>query len=318
MTEIQIPNYEIFKGGQCEVAIIERSINGYTGRHLVTFQLKYPRFVHSEFMTHRDFSRNASSSRAIPAAKLIKMQRENPAFFVHVGTNQPGMQAGDEVSPEIKAQFHKEWVELANIVADYQARWADEYKIHKQIVNRPGEAFHYINVVMTTSKLNNFFGLRRHVKAQPEIKDLADTMALALEAQPARNVQHDRLSDPRAWHLPYISMEERKNMQLVDLLKTSAARCARVSYLNHDKTHNTLEENAKLHDLLATEQPMHASPMEHQALATSKPHVYGRNFDGNWAQYRAMVEHHGLEGFAAIVGDLRKAETANDKLMAEA
>ena len=36
------------------------------GQRLTTFVLRFPRFVLSEFNTHRMFSRNASSSRAIP------------------------------------------------------------------------------------------------------------------------------------------------------------------------------------------------------------------------------------------------------------
>jgi thymidylate synthase ThyX len=67
--------------------IIEDSINR-AGVRLVTMQLRYPRFVHAEFMTHRVFSRNASSSRAIPVAKMIKQVREEPR-----GTRRPGVHA---------------------------------------------------------------------------------------------------------------------------------------------------------------------------------------------------------------------------------
>jgi len=42
------------------------------GKRLTTMKLRYPKFVHGEFMTHRVFSRNASSSRAIPTAKYIE------------------------------------------------------------------------------------------------------------------------------------------------------------------------------------------------------------------------------------------------------
>ena len=68
------------------------------GHRIVTFQLHYPRFIHSELMTHRVFSRNASSSRAIPIGKMMKQVIENPAMPVEWGANQKGMQAGGEVA----------------------------------------------------------------------------------------------------------------------------------------------------------------------------------------------------------------------------
>ena len=42
------------------------------GIRLTTLQLRYPKFVHGEFMTHRVFSRNASSSRAIPVERMAE------------------------------------------------------------------------------------------------------------------------------------------------------------------------------------------------------------------------------------------------------
>lgn len=63
---------------------------------IVTMELRYPRFIHAEFMTHRVFSRNASSSRAVPVKKMIQDVIDDPAMPVRWGANQPGMQdAGD-------------------------------------------------------------------------------------------------------------------------------------------------------------------------------------------------------------------------------
>ncbi|HEV2643681.1 MAG TPA: hypothetical protein VGT98_13280, partial [Candidatus Elarobacter sp.] len=41
------------------------------GVRLTTMEARYPRFIHSEVMTHRVFSRNSSSSRAVPIRKMI-------------------------------------------------------------------------------------------------------------------------------------------------------------------------------------------------------------------------------------------------------
>ena len=48
-------------------------------------------------MTHRVFSRNASSSRAIPVDRLIQDVMDDPAMPINWGSNKPGMQAGDEL-----------------------------------------------------------------------------------------------------------------------------------------------------------------------------------------------------------------------------
>ena len=68
------------------------------GRRLTTFVLTYPRFIHAEFMTHRVFSRNAASSRAIPAKKIRRQVRLDPALPIHWGKNQPGMSADEELT----------------------------------------------------------------------------------------------------------------------------------------------------------------------------------------------------------------------------
>ena len=48
------------------------------GNRITSFLLTYPRFIHSELMTHRMFSRNSASSRAIPFEKMVKMIEEDP------------------------------------------------------------------------------------------------------------------------------------------------------------------------------------------------------------------------------------------------
>lgn len=280
---------ELFRGKQCEVGIVEHSWNAHTGKELITYQLKYPRFIHSEFMTHRVFSRNAGSSRAIPAKKLIEQVRTAPAFFATVGANQPGMQAGAAISEELLQKFHTEWVQLSNICADYVERWSDEYGIHKQHVNRCLEAFLYISVVVTATEWNNFFELRDHEDAQPEIRDLAMTMKHAYSKSTPRHVVERNNTDPRAWHLPYVLMEERRSHPVIHLLAMSAARCGRVSYLTHNKENPKLEEDNVLYHRLVESKPLHASPLEHQAVVSRVNHR-SQNLLGGWIQHRFMLE----------------------------
>lgn len=283
--------HKIFTGKQCSVTVIEDSLTQLTRTRLATLELRYPRFIHAELMTHRAFSRNASSSRAIPPHILIEQQRKHPAFFAHIGKHQSGMQAFEEVEPNVKEQFKKEWLELSNIVAGYQERWANEYKIAKQCVNRPGEAFSFISVVVSATQWDNFFALRDHEDAQPEMQDLARTMKRAMDESSLRVVHPGKLSDARTWHLPYIQMHERTDPSnsIDDLLAMSAARCARVSYLTHDKQNPKKEDDLALYKRLVESKPLHASPLEHQAYATAASNPVA-NFTGGWSQHRRLLE----------------------------
>jgi len=89
--------HEIGKGYRAR--IILDSINP-VGCRLTTWELRYPRMVHDELLTHRLFSRNAASSRAIPNERLIAQVLDDPAMPVWWGKNQSGMQAREELSDE--------------------------------------------------------------------------------------------------------------------------------------------------------------------------------------------------------------------------
>lgn len=264
-----------------EAEMVEDSI--FNGNRLTTMQLTYPRFIHAEFMTHRVFSRNASSSRAIPVQRLVDMALEDPAFFVEVGRNQPGMQADKLVPEAIRSEFEEEWNELARIAAKYAQRWARQYGIHKQVVNRVMEPWHHIKVVVTANQWTNFFELRDHPDAQPEIRALARAMKKCMaESVPVE----------RRVHLPYVRDDERKELKLPIQFKLSTARCARVSYMKHDGTMSTIDDDIELHDDLVVRRPIHASPSEHQAIAWKSyiPEALVSNITRPWVQYRRYVE----------------------------
>ena len=81
-----------------------------TGQRLTTFVLRFPRFVLSEFNTHRMFSRNASSSRAIPTTKLMQQLREDPVMPVEWGRNQSGMQAREVLDADAGRAAEAAWL----------------------------------------------------------------------------------------------------------------------------------------------------------------------------------------------------------------
>jgi len=235
------------------------------GVRLVTMELNYHRFIHSEFMTHRVFSRNASSSRAIPVEKMIAAVRSSPAMPIHWGKNQPGMQAREELPRQWvlhphngeKEQFEGYWKSSA-ISAARCAEGLAEIGMHKQIVNRLTEPFQWIKVLVTATEWDNFFKLRHHEDAQPEIAQLALRMKEAMEGSIPVELQ------PGEWHLPYVDC--RRKDQIDDLeasIKCSVARCARVSYLNHDNSNSDIDKDIALADMLLN--AGHMSPFEHQA-----------------------------------------------------
>lgn len=329
---------------------------------ITTLELCYPRFIHSEFMTHRMFSRNASSSRAIPVEKMIDSVKNNPAIPIHWGKNQAGMQAREELTQKdleeaterciieeeqkpgydqefpnwwyafteshegldevevgyfqteplsIKEVLYREWVGMARETAKF-AEELNRLGLHKQIVNRVLEPFQHIKVIVTATEWENFFKLRLHEDAQPEMYELARVMLSALQASKPNELNLGE------WHLPYINWEDIErwwfsskcpdNLSLFGLaIKLSVARCARVSYLNHDNSFPDIDKDIDLADKLL--EAGHMSCFEHQATpmhgksGSESPyytwvdgvtHVdrYGEfwsnNFKG-WIQYRAML-----------------------------
>lgn len=270
-----------------EAKVIEDSIST-GGVRLTTFQLKYPRYIHAEFMTHRVFSRNASSSRAIPANKLVEKSLDEMVFPIRWGLNQPGMQANEqELEGDALVMAKLIWKRMAEFCAD-GVRELAELGLHKQWANRPLEWFGHIEVVVTATEWENFFHLRDHPDAQPEIQELARLMRQAHEeSTPIRRAEDP--NDPFAWHLPYVTFNERMSYPIADLVRMSTARNARVSYLTHDKQQPVIENDIALHDRLVGSEPIHASPTEHVAYPLANASEWSGNFRG-WHQYRKDIE----------------------------
>lgn len=271
---------------QFQAKVIARSKNS-RGVVITTVQLMYPRMIHAEVMTHRAFSRNASSSRAIPVAKMVEQVRNNPAMPIHWGANQPGMQARAELANPMDAI--QSWKMAARQAADIAERMA-ALGLHKQVANRILEPFQLMSVIMTATEWDNFFTLRRHPDAQPEIQHLAEIMYQEMLSTdvPLVGRAGTGTNDQFSWHLPYISQEERSLYRTDVLLRLSTARCARVSYNNHDGSSPDFKKDIALHDALVGGEPIHASPTEHQALALDSGQFF-KNFRG-WRQYRYDVE----------------------------
>ena len=270
-----------------EAKIIAHSVNRH-GKAIATFELQYPRFIHGEVMTHRAFSRNAMSSRAVPVQKMIYQVRSNPAMPLKFMKNKPGMQATEDFDPLDALTVEDIWREAADSAASYAERLT-RMNVHKQFANRVLEPFQWMRAIVTATEWDNFFDLRCHPDAQPEFQALAQLMRGALrKSDPVIRDESDMSPRTEAsWHLPYVTQPERDRFKPYLLPKLSAARCARVSYLTHDGAAPSVEAELALFRRLVGSVPLHASPIEHQAMPLTYGSGRSNNFVG-WTQFREI------------------------------
>lgn len=301
---------------QVEVILASKGING--APPIYTIRMRYPRPIHAEIMTHRDFSRNARSSRAVPVERMLKEIREIPFVPWHWGKNQKGMQASEECNepvmipdwddidfhgkPHLRKHSREEaWLAARDKAVDVATAMM-EAGYHKQVVNRLLESFMWIDTLVTSTKWSNFLWLRDHEAAEPHLRDLARLVQQALD-----NAEMQELVEGQ-WHLPYVTAADREfvkdngmtgtfNQYFLNML--SAARCARISYKPFDGNASYEAELAR-YDTLIKSDRVHASPVEHQAQVDRLDPDYpntgkweGEGFQGNlspgWVQFRKLI-----------------------------
>lgn len=264
------------------------SINS-NGNRLTTFEIEYPRIIHSELLTHRQLSRNCASSRAIPFDKMLEQLNGIPSRF---GAAQKGMQdSGEEHSTPVYGwERYNSWDGEFDVIpvnpedawneakehAIYYSKAFKEAGYHKQIYNRLTEPFQMIKAIVSATEYGNFFWLRDDIMADPTIAELARKMKEAYDNSTPQ------LLKAGEWHLPYIHCDYfgfkegevsqhyylspdahiSDEISLEDAIKVSAARCAAVSYRNEDYS---LEKCLQLYKRLVGDERKHSSALEHQA-----------------------------------------------------
>lgn len=252
-----------------QIIASSRSISGTT---ITTYELEYPRIIHGELLTHRMFSKNSASSRAIPVSKVLELVRTEPAKPVHWGKNQPGMQAFEEHFELVKGSYSAdEWWEMAAGWAAYFSEGLSEAGYHKQVANRLTETFQHMKVVLTSTTFDNWFNLRYHEAADPTIHLLAACM---LEAWKDNK---PFILLPGEWHTPYYQEGywvdsgdgiDIHGNTLDQALKISSSCCAQVSYRKLD---GSIDKAYDIYGKLVDSEPVHASPTEHQATPMDDP-----------------------------------------------
>lgn len=282
------------------------------GRRLTTMEATFPRFILAEFNTHRVFSRNSASSRAIPVAKQLRRILDDPYVPIEFGSNKPGMQAGPPLTGAARDAAEGEWLQarddavrhvlglitnpenvagfddlhacLAAAEGALKEPPAEWLNVHKQVANRLLEPFMWHTVIVSATAWENFFNLRCHPDAQPEIRLIATKMQDALKRSVPTRLEPDE------WHLPLIGEAEREEASSSEeLAKISIGRCARVSYLTHAGTRD-LAADVSLYDRLL--ESGHMSPLEHVARPMTPEELERSEWSGNfqgWIAHRKLI-----------------------------
>ena len=262
---------------------------GPNGARATTFELTMPRIVLAEHNTHRLFSRNSASSRAIPVEKLLKRIEDDPMLPVFWGANQSGMQAVEELTGDAKRIAQEKWIHLRDqAIAGARHLAGPTINLHKQIANRVVEPWMFTTVICTATEWDNAWALRVSPQAQPEYERV---MHLAKDAYDASSPQ--RLA-AGAWHLPYVTGNDEDTLRSEgygdpELCLISTGRCGRVSYLTHDGIRDPKADLVLARDRLMASG--HMSPLEHplQAMTDFEWRAYATELARQWVINRVPV-----------------------------
>ena len=242
---------------------------------ITTMRLTMPKWLVAQFNTHRAFSRNSASSRAIPTSRVRELVQQDPFIPEEWPTAQKGMLGGPPLGPEEALAARSEWIQARDdAVAAHEM--LDRMGVAKEVTNRLVEPFMWTSVIVTATDYRGFFKQRLPGHgAQGEMQQLALAMHRAMQASVPQ------LLHPGEWHLPFAQ----DDLPTDERICQSVARCARVSY-RREALKTDVQADRERHDMLIKEG--HWSPLEHQAraLPIATP---CRNFVG-WLQYRQIAE----------------------------
>lgn len=275
------------------------------GHRLTTFVVCFPRIVLAEVNTHRTFSRNSSSSRAIPFAKMIEMVKNDPFIPIKFQKDHKGMQGTEYFEGEEHEQCVNDWLKARDVAVE--AATSFKLPVTKQLRNRLLEPFMWHTAIISATDFENFFALRAHKDAEIHIEALANVMLEAYNNSTPKKLKGGE------WHIPFgdkidesrlggmlikpamMSIEDgfRFENDINKLkIKIAIARCARVSYMNFEGK-DDYEQDIKTCEKLFGSTPRHLSPTEHVAMATDFSDRLG-NFVG-WKQYRKFFGDENLK-----------------------
>lgn len=139
--------------------IIADSKNEF-GNRITTMVVTFPRIILAELNTHRMFSRNSASSRAIPFRKMMDSILQNPFTPIAWQKDHSGMQGTEYITDPKEVETAERYWKQAAIDAVNRAQDLSQKGVTKQIVNRLLEPFMWHTVIITATEYENFFALR--------------------------------------------------------------------------------------------------------------------------------------------------------------
>lgn len=286
------------KLSSAKVIVIMGSECAKTHTKITTLVCEYPRAIHAQLLTHRVFSKNSSSTRAVPLKASISQIEENPAKYIWT-SNQPGMQGNliddSDRLEEINFIQKTMWSAVKQGVLQLGLPEKDGgLNIHKQNAGRFLEPFQNIRICLTSTEWDNWDWLRLDSAAQPEIKELAE-----LIAQARSEIQYPMLNAGE-YHVPFIDRrilstgvyyhhpETGEQLELQDAIELSMSICAQTSYRKEDASDN---KTKTVIERLFTGNKVHASPAEHQATPVQIPKIDSGDFASIFFNLQEGVTH---------------------------
>lgn len=286
------------------------------GISMYSFEVEIPRIILAEWNTHGMLNTNAQSSRAVPTKKLIEEVRRNPYIPSYWGKNQKGMQAYEECNELIKGNSRENFWNTCVVTNCLFAESFEEAGYHKQIVNRVIEPYSHTKLVISGTEWNNFFNLRIHKDAEPNIRKMAIKIYEAMRGSTGMRLYNGE------WHLPYISryrqegymryLFDHQEVSLEEALRISLACVAQVSYRSLNTHPNAID---RIYNSLfpSNGEPIHGSPAQHLATPFKEAQCKGdwqegethRDRDGyswsaqlrGWCQYRKLIPNENVITF---------------------
>lgn len=302
--------------------VLADSKHWQTGTRLTTFEISIHRYVLAEANTHKMLSKNSASSRAVPIKANIEHILSDTAYPIHWGKNQAGMVADEELSPEQIEKAKEIWTKARDSAIQY-ALELSELGVHKQLANRLIENFSYQKIVISGTEWDNFFWLRNHGDAQPEISAPAKAML------DAYNASTPMILSRGGWHTPYVDRiidesgflhyySDGVELDVSDAIKVSASCCAQSSYRKND---STLEKANIVFDRLnlSNDSPdvrKHSSPVEHigtpidyeddtiETIGITHQDIDGHLWSANfkdYVQYRHLIPNESCKNHPEII-----------------
>lgn len=234
---------------------------GPSGHRITSAEVTMPRIVLAEFNTHRVFSRNSASSRAIPIEKMLGFVQEDPFIPEKWPKNGKGMQADgwlEDTAAELARAF---WLDGRDHTVSI-VKGMERNGVHKQITNRLLEPFLFHTIIVTATEWENAYGLRRDRAAQPEIRKGFDMLFELYETSQPIDLDYGQ------WHLPLVRGNDHgklleEGFSTMDVAKISCGRCGRISYLTHEGLRDPKADVAIVDSKFLAFG--HMSPLEHAA-----------------------------------------------------